>query len=452
MRTGISALLLAFALTLACSAGIRHAVAQPSLASVVEQPTRLPVTIDGKDYALDVLVVRRPGDDKLPVALITHGSSPGDPRTVTLDRLQGWAHDLAHRGWLAVAVMRRGYGKSDGEVAENGGTCAAPDVGRYLDSQADDLEATLRAIAKRPDADMGHVLAIGESAGGAAVMALAVRPAARLSAVVNISGGLTRYLGPFRQDPACTPYESDLVWNFARFGVTTRIPTLWLYAENDSLFRPGLVGRMRAAFTGSGGKVELIMLPPFRGDGHALFFPIGGRGLLLPALDSFLRTNGLPTWDAAAFAPLLAHLSPKDWQGVEAYLRLPTEKALASGPDANMYWHQGARSLDDARSKVLAYCKEQAKAECTLTAENFSLAPNRCGSLTYSTEASFACLSRRIRPKAQDRSCASTPAISPIPQCSAMTPSRTRKISHDVKRSVRPVGATPKSGPLCVPV
>ncbi len=45
------------------------AVAQPDPASVTEDSARLPVTIGGRDYALDALVVRRPGSDKLPVAL-----------------------------------------------------------------------------------------------------------------------------------------------------------------------------------------------------------------------------------------------------------------------------------------------------------------------------------------------------------------------------------------------
>ncbi len=332
------------------------------------------VTIGGKDYALDALVVRLPGEGKLPVALITHGSSVGDGRRATMDWLREWAHDFAHRGWLAVAVMRRGYGGSEGEVADNSGTCAMPDVGRYLDAHPDDLEAALRSIAHRPDADMGRVLAIGDSAGGAAVMALAARPSVTLAAAVNVSGGLGRPLGPFHPDPACALYESDLVWNFARFGATARMPTLWLYAENDSWFRPGLVSRMRAAFTGTGGRADLAMLPPFRDDGHALFYKPGGRRLLLPELDRFLRSSGLPTWDDAAFAPLIARLSPGGAQEVQNYLRLGTaEKALALAPGGRPYWWEGERAAADARNRVLAFCKEKAGADCTLTAENFRL-------------------------------------------------------------------------------
>ena len=346
-------------------------------AAVQEETVRLPVAIGGHDYTLDALVVRPPGDGRLPVALITHGASPNNPRAATLDWLRGWAHDLANRGWLAVAVMRRGYGASDGDVAETGGTCASPDVGRYLDDHADDLQAALRSIARRPDADMGRVLAIGDSAGGAAVLALAARADVPLAAAVTVSGGLSGS-EPFRYGGACALYEADLVWNLARFGRTVRAPTLWLYAENDGWFRPGLVARMRAAFIGSGGpatgaSAELVMLPPFGDDGHAMFFQDAGRGLLLPELDRFLRAHGLPTWDEATFAPLLARLSPHDRAGVETYLAQPTEKALAVSPGGATYWRFGERRLPDARDKALASCKEQSGAECTLAAENFGL-------------------------------------------------------------------------------
>lgn len=359
------------ALLLACSGVARSADEPAAPADVVEDAARLAVTIGGKDYALDALVVRLPGEGKLPVALITHGASPGGPRAATIDWLRGWAHDLAHRGWLAVAVMRRGYGASEGKVAEDAGTCTMPDVGRYLDAHADDLEAALRSIARRPDADMGRVLAVGDSSGGAAVMALAGRPLVTLSAVASVSGGFGRRLGPFRPDPACPLFESDLVWNFARFGAAAHMPTLWLCAENDGWFRPGLVGRMRAAFTGSGGQAQLAMLPPFKEGGHTLFFAPGGRRLLLPELDRFLRANKLPTWDEARFAPLLARLPDSGRLSVQRYLSDPAEKALALVPGGGAYWWKGERTAAEARSHALARCKEKAGVDCVLAADNF---------------------------------------------------------------------------------
>ena len=158
------------ALAMLMVAGSAGADSQPNLPSdpgVAEDVTPLQVVIRGHHYALDALIARKPGAERLPVALITHGNTDGDPRSAGMGWLRGWAHDLANRGWLAVAVMRRGYGRSEGEMFDDAGTCAAPDVGRYLDANADDLAAALQAVALRPDADMGRVIAIGDSAGGA---------------------------------------------------------------------------------------------------------------------------------------------------------------------------------------------------------------------------------------------------------------------------------------------
>ena len=346
----------------------------PSGSDVVEETVRLPVVISDRSYNLEALVVRRPGAEALPVALITHGSAPGNPRDVQIGYLRRWAYDFAHRGWLAVAVMRRGYGHSDGVVAEGSGNCTQPDVRHYLEAHADDLEAALRSVALRRDADMSRVLAIGQSAGGAAVMALAARHTLRLVAAVNVSGGLAHGHRAAPLDDACdAAFQADLVRNFADFGAAARMPTLWVYARNDSLFSPDLVQRMQHAFIDGGGAAELIMEPPFETDGHALFYAQAGMREILPALDGFLRANGLPTWSEAAFAPLLARLPPQGRNAVEDYLKLPTEKALALGPGGGVFWLEGGGKLDEVRTAVLDYCRKQSGGTCTLAAENFEL-------------------------------------------------------------------------------
>jgi alpha-beta hydrolase superfamily lysophospholipase len=52
--------------------------------------------------------------------------------------------------------------------------------------------------------------------------------------------------------------------------------------------------------------------------------------------------------------------------------------------------------------------------------------------------------SQRPRANPHPFSCARMPAMSPIPQCSTIRPSRTRKMSQEVKRRGRPVGPMPK--------
>src|SRR5207237_8790586 len=107
--------------------------------------------------------------------------------------------DLAMRGWLAVVVMRRGFGGSDGlpGVSRGGAymSCENGDLARGFDAEADDLDAALKTIAERPDADGSRAIAIGQSLGGGAVLALAARQPAGLLGAVNVSGGAWRNEG-----------------------------------------------------------------------------------------------------------------------------------------------------------------------------------------------------------------------------------------------------------------
>jgi dienelactone hydrolase len=50
-------------------------------------------------------------------------------------------------------------------------TCKSTSFVERFSADADDLQATLDFIAQRPDADPTRMIAIGVSAGGAAVMA-----------------------------------------------------------------------------------------------------------------------------------------------------------------------------------------------------------------------------------------------------------------------------------------
>ena len=48
------------------------------------------------------------------------------------------------------------------------------------------------------------------------------------------------------------------------------MPTLWLYADNDTYFPPALSKRMVEAFREGGGKAEYDLFPAVGQEGHAL--------------------------------------------------------------------------------------------------------------------------------------------------------------------------------------
>jgi dienelactone hydrolase len=275
-----------------------------------------------------------------------------------------------------VAIIRRGFGRSDGVPGVARGSaymsCVNPDLRRAFETEAEDLEGALKALAERPDADGSRAIAIGVSVGGGTVLAFAARQPKGLRAVINVSGGVQRFKG---DGTMCV--DEALTSAMTAFGARTTIPTLWLYAENDSLFGPDLVRRMREAYAGAGARVDFHMFPPLQIDGHALFADLQGRIKWLAALDKFLVAHQLPTWDLARVnaAMKTAKLAPGHLKFVSNYFSLPTQKALAVSSNGTLaFSHTGARDLAQAREQVLARCREKSGRECTVVMINSELA------------------------------------------------------------------------------
>jgi dienelactone hydrolase len=332
-------------------------------AELVEETGYFRVMIEGRTVRLQGMTVKRSDvTEKLPIALLTHGKPPNQASMLDLQpaHLVGPARDLARRGWLAVIVLRRGFGQSDGPMPRPS-TCASPSFNERFSADADDLQATLELIAQRPDTDPTRAIAIGVSAGGAAVSALAARNPKNLMGVINVSGGV-RF--------ASCPQDDELVAAFREFGAQSRVPSLWLYAKNDTLFGPALVDRMRNAFLDGGGDVKLVMYDTFGTEGHWLFG--NGRHQWLMEMDAFLRFRKLPTWQPRDADALVLKLKAKNRDFVERYLAGPTEKALArSTTSAYLHMSWGFKTIELARAQALEGCNKQKPAEqCTIVMEN----------------------------------------------------------------------------------
>jgi dienelactone hydrolase len=341
---------------------------------LIEERTFLTVPTDKGSYRLEALVVRpAKANGRLPIALITHGKNPTpvENQALRADLMRPQARDLAARGWLAVAVMRRGYGQSDGLPGISRGapymSCENADLVRGFDIEADDLDGALTALRARPDADISRVIAIGQSLGGGTVLAYAARKPSGLLGVVNVSGGAWRTDG----NRVCD--HADLVAAMATFGSRTRVPSLWLYAENDSLFPPELVNRMRDAYAQAGGHADLRMFPPVVGDGHALFMEFGARIKWLRALDAFLQANQLPNANLARVDQVMSttKLAADARRVVEEYVSTPTPKLLvATTSGTKAYWVANPNDIQGARQRVLSTCREKSGGECVVVMEN----------------------------------------------------------------------------------
>lgn len=370
-----------FLLCLVLLAAVFSACAQ-STGGVIEEYLALPVVIHGHRYTLDTLVVRPDAPGRYPLALIAQGSSSAEfsPQEIRSDSFLTFAHDFAHRGWIAAVVMWRGYGTSSGGVMDDAGSCRAPEVGRFLSNHADDLQAAMISLAHRQDVDATKkALVMGLSIGGVSALAVAGRVTMPpIGAAINVSGGVYMDAQPFKPNPACHLFYDDLVIEMGRSATRAAhpgTPTLWLYAVNDPWFSPQLVWRMISAWRTAGGLAELKTFAPFQNDGHKMMLNEAGRRLLMPEIDHFLRAHGFPTWDERPWASFLTRLNNADRGLAYDYLRSgTTEKALARGSNGQgFYWYSGAATLAVARDEALKLCQQHTHEPCSIIAENFQL-------------------------------------------------------------------------------
>jgi dienelactone hydrolase len=275
--------------------------------------------------------------------------------------------EFARRGWAAATVMRRGYGLSGGEWAEGFRSCDHAD---YVDAgraSAADLKAAFAALAQRADIDNQHMIAVGVSAGGFATVALTADPPPVLIAAISFAGGR----GSQSADQVCD--APALIEAFRTFGKTSRVPMLWVYAENDHFFGPALAQQFRQAFTQGGGTAIFDRVGPFGEDGHHLF-SAQGRPIWTPLVDEFLAREHLPrtTPLLPAFAsPRLSppsELSAGGRKDFENYLAAFPHKAFAVASDGSYGWRTARRSADDARQAALDLCAKHTDDRCRVYA------------------------------------------------------------------------------------
>jgi len=84
-----------------------------------------------------------------------------------------------------------------------------------------------------------------------------------LKAVINFSGG--------RTDGIRNHLNAGMVSAFAYLGRTSRVPSLWIFAEHDSRYSVETIRASYAAFTDAGGVASLHLYPPIKGDGHFIY-------------------------------------------------------------------------------------------------------------------------------------------------------------------------------------
>ena len=278
---------------------IACAATQPTAAEqYYREELRIPMPAVGRG-GLEALLVRPPGPQAYPLALISHGTSRD--AQVRQDMTPYWfyrqAIEFARRGFASLVVMRRGFGSSGGVYADGTGCCTLASYLRSAKASADDLRAAIAAMKGRTDVTTQGMIAVGVSTGGFATVSLTSDPPPGLAGAINFAGGLHRasLTGTGKRNDRD---EAALVDTFATLGKRSRTPMLWIYAENDTFFRPDLAHRLHAAFIGGGGRAQLIDAPAFGSEGHDLFSK--GTPIWTRMVDDFLHQQNLGARDLLA--------------------------------------------------------------------------------------------------------------------------------------------------------
>jgi dienelactone hydrolase len=216
-----------------------------------------------------------------PLVVINHGTDESTREAVAMPVFYWLSKWFVDRGYVVLLPQRRGHGATGGAPAEGRDTCADPDHHAAGLAGADDIQAALRYMARQPFIDRSHIVVAGVSTGGWASLALASRNPPGVRLVVNFAGGRG---GHAYGRPHAICAADRLIEAAGAYGRQAKVPTLWIYASNDSYFGPDIAASLVSAWTHNGGRAELHLLSAYGSDGHdvvtdAAGWDMWGRGL-----------------------------------------------------------------------------------------------------------------------------------------------------------------------------
>ncbi|HKU69762.1 MAG TPA: alpha/beta fold hydrolase [Burkholderiales bacterium] len=273
----------------ACTSAI---AAEPA---VEEQVIKVPVKVrDRYNKAIEqdivVTVFEARGRGPYPLLVLNHGRPTDTAGRMKMGRVRysDAARYFAQLGFSVWVPTRIGYGVSGtAEDPEYTGNCTMRDYKPGFEVAAEQAIQVVAFASRREGIDARRIVTVGQSFGGATSIALAARAPAGLVAAVNFAGG-------GGGDPVSRPGEPCLPGQledmFRGYGKSARIPTLWIYTENDLFFRPAYTRAWFDAFKAQGGVGDFVLLPAFGGNGHLLF--TRGFDIWRPIIENFLKGQG----------------------------------------------------------------------------------------------------------------------------------------------------------------
>jgi dienelactone hydrolase len=347
----------------------------------LHEPTQLPGLVRelrfldvgpvSRPLSFEALITRPDREGRMPLVILSHGSPMDNAhRQMGPTGFSAQSIAFAEAGYAVVVVMRRGYGRSEGKLAEHSGDCSDRNYVRAGTTSADDLRRTIEALKSEPWVDASKILVVGVSAGGFASVALGAGADVAVTGIISFAGGR----GVDKPGHVCQPER--LVGAMGTFGQKSKVPNLWIYSDNDLFFPPDLAKQMLAAYGANGAPVEFVAVPPWGKDGHSYIEAPANRWW--PQLAPFLSRLGLPSGEPPT--PEKVELPPPeslDQKGKLAFANYLQgrgfEKAFATD-GISWGWATGRRTPREAAHAALLECSGYGH-RCFVYALGNTLAP-----------------------------------------------------------------------------
>jgi dienelactone hydrolase len=247
-----------------------------------EQVVAIPADIGGAQITLQTTIYKPPGAGPFPVLFMNHGKSGGDAHLQPRATFPVISKEFVKRGYAVVIPMRMGFAGSGGTYVNS--HCDAKNNG---EQQANSLFFAMQYVMKQPWADQEHVIIAGQSHGGLTAIAAGSHEIHGVRGIINFAGGVN--------SRSHCDWQGALVEAFKQWGATTTVPSIWFYGANDSHFGPQLASDMYKAYTGAGGKAQLVAYGPFKKDAHTMSSSPDGVAIWWPDTERFLKSVGMPT-------------------------------------------------------------------------------------------------------------------------------------------------------------
>jgi len=249
-------------------------------ASMNDRILSIPVSLDPL-VRLEVTLFMPVSGGPFPLVVLNHGASQDPPNAPRLaDNFT--AYYFLSRGYAVVLPLMRGYANSEGHLHAHG--C---DVGASGLEAAADIHAVIDAVRTIPGIDSTRIIVAGKSMGGWNTLALGTLGVPNVVGLVSFAGGV--------KESDCGSPDAALVKAAGQYGAHTKIPSIWIFGDNDSIFPTKTWQAMFQQYTAAGAPSELVDIGNFQKDAHTFTASGAGLPLWVPKLDAFLDKIGMPS-------------------------------------------------------------------------------------------------------------------------------------------------------------